>query len=109
MYFSQDIEKAIEGAGQCVRVISDEQVFIGYGVLSGVVGTDGGFVGHTGNVVGQQDEKNRLLICETALAFHIRRGDEIYVGGEKLIAVAVEIVHIKDEASYARVSARKGE
>lgn len=108
MYFSENIEKALQSVGQCVRTVSQEKTQCGYGVLSGAKsGENGGYLGELGYSVGNADLQNRLLICETKLAFGLKRGDVIWVGDEKLIVVACEIVHITDSASYARITVKK--
>lgn len=108
MYFSENIEKALQSVGQCVRTVSEGKTRCGYGVLSGAKGGEnGGYSGESGYFAGQADLQNRLLVCETKLAFDLKRGDVVWVGDEKLTVIACETVHITDSASYARITVKK--
>lgn len=108
MLLLEDMGKALQTVGQYVRAESGGEIYCGYGVISGALNSESGYMGDMPDENGRADSKNRLLICEKELAVHLNRGDEVSVGDEKFTVVGVEWVHINDRTAYARVTVRKG-
>lgn len=108
MFILEDMGKALRTVGQYVRAAIGREIYCGYGIVSGALSSESGYMGDVPTENGLADSKNRLLICEKELAVHLNRGDEISVGEEKFTVIAVELVHINDQTAYARVTVRKG-
>lgn len=106
MFLLNNIKEALCRVGQYVRAEKNGEIYCGYGVVSGALNSEGGYLGETPTETGRIDSKNRLLICEKELAFHLCRGDEISVGEACFTVLAVELVHIENEVAYARVTVR---
>ncbi len=102
-----DIKGALRTVGQYVRAAIGGEIYCGYGVVSGALNSESGYMGVVPNENGAVDNKNRLLICEKELAIHLSRGDEISVGDQQFTVIGVELVSINNQTAYARVTLRQ--